>query len=141
MDSVLSFPIQAVCARCCSDWREQAGANFLILGLSFPGVFCPVSEVVCGICVGSRMPRPVVVECAGASGGYETPVLCRLGDYRYFWGDILPIRKKQVLTMSRARARSGSLRAISVASPAKPSIWSSRASAYRRAKSGYFASH
>ena len=29
--SVLSSPIQAVCAHCGSDWPEQAGADFLIL--------------------------------------------------------------------------------------------------------------
>jgi hypothetical protein len=71
------------------------------------------------------------------------PIVSRaaLAGYRYFRGRIFPIRAKQVLSMSRARARSGSLRAISVASPAKPSIWSSCASAYRRANSGYFASH
>jgi hypothetical protein len=35
-DSVLSSPIQPVCAHCGSDWPEPEGANFLILGLSFP---------------------------------------------------------------------------------------------------------
>jgi hypothetical protein len=30
------IPIQAVCAHCGSDWSKQAGADFLILGLSFP---------------------------------------------------------------------------------------------------------
>ena len=64
-----------------------------------------------------------------------------LGDYQYFRGQSRPTIPKRASIISRARARSGSVSAISTVSSSSQSICDHRAIAYIRANSGCFSSH
>lgn len=64
-----------------------------------------------------------------------------LGDYQYFRGHSRPIIAKRASIMSRGRARSGSVSAISTVSSSSQPICDHRAIAYLRANSGCFSSH